>query len=314
VEQWLTDAALHGKVIKMKRSNALTTIMFFVVAVLLMATVALGIVTVIRNKTNKGQLAQNTATPTPTASVNVIPTQEIIAKATATPTVIPTTTPSPTPAFSPTPKATVCLDPGHQLTVDMTGEPVGPGADVSVERMRSMGTKNSFDGTMEYEWNMQMADLVKDELRRRGYTVVLTRESNDVNISNKERAEIANDAGADIFVGIQADSYSDDTVYGVYSEIPSGTNIYVGQYAKSSEELAKAIQDAVVAATGAKSRSPQYRDSLAVINWSKMPVCVMQLGYMSNPDEAKNLASEEYQTKIVTAICDGIDAYFAGKN
>ncbi len=288
--------------------------MFFVVAILLMATVALGIVTVIKNKANKNEVAQNVATPTPTASVNIIPTQEVIARATATPTVAAIATPSSTPTLSPTPHATICLDAGHQLEADLNGEPVGPGADVNVERMRSVGAKNVVDGTMEYEWNMQMTDMVKDELRRRGYNVVLTRTSNDVNLSNKERAEIANNAGADIFVGIQADSYSDETVYGVYAEIPSDTNIYVGQYAKDSAELAKAIQDSVVAATGAKSRSPQYRDSLAVINWSKMPVCVMQLGYMSNPDEAAKLASSEYQEKMVKAICDGIDAYFAGKN
>ena len=299
----------------MKRSNALTTIMFFVVAVLLLATVALGIVTVVRNKNNKTDLAANDATPTPAMGLIELPgdgtaVQTEPPKATETPTPLPVATSTPTLTPTPEKHKIICLDPGHQLTVDMTGEPVGPGADVTVERMHSMGTKNSFDGTMEYEWNMQMADLVKDELRRRGYTVVLTRESNDVNISNKERAEIANAAKADLLVGIQADSYNDESVHGVYAQVASENNKYVGERAKLSEKLALLIRDKVVEATGAKSRSIQPGDSLAVLNWADMPACVMQLGYMSNLEEAKNLSSEEFQKKMVMAVCDGIDAYF----
>ena len=49
---------------------------------------------------------------------------------------------------------------------------------------------------------------------------------------------------------------------------------------------------------------------MTTLNWSKVPVTVLQLGFMSNKEEDTNLWSDDYQKKMVKAICDGIDAYF----
>ncbi len=290
----------------MKHNNAMTTIMFSAVAILLTAIIALGVVTVVRNKDNNGK-ADNT--PTPTAGALVV--NEPVATETPVPTSTPTSTPTPTPE----PKGTVCLDPGHQTNINNDAEPVGPGATETVKKMSSPGSKNDSLNLKEYEWSLTVSNLIKEELERRGYKVLLTRSSNEVDISNRERAVYANDNAADILVGIQADSYSSESVNGVYAQIAESDNPYAGTRAADNRMLADEIQKAVVSATGARSRSVQNgNNKLALLNWANMPACIMQLGYMSNPDEAVLLASEDYQKKVALAVCDGIDAYFAEKN
>ncbi len=297
----------------MKRNSLITTIMFFVVAVLLIVTIVLGIVTVVKNNKNKVNGDTNVAaTPTVTVALEATPTSAGSIVNTPAPTA--TATMSPTPTVTPAPRAIICLDPGHQLNADQAEEELGPGSDTKVPKMVSNGAKSAFNGEEEYEWNMYTSDLIKDELRRRGYTVVMTRENNETNISNKERALLANENKADILVGIQVDAYGDESVKGVYAQVPSAINPFVSGLSEQSEKLANAIQTAVVNATEAKSRNLQYGDKLAIVNWAKMPVCIMQLGYMSNPEEAEKLANEDYRRKIVNAVCDGIDAYFAGRN
>ncbi|MCR5824093.1 MAG: N-acetylmuramoyl-L-alanine amidase [Lachnospiraceae bacterium] len=298
----------------MKKSNILTTIMFAVVTILLIAIVALGVVTVVRNnkKKNGEAVPTGTVTTTPLPANTQQPTVAPIA--TSTPTPVPTATNTPTPTTVPVAKGTVCLDPGHQAKADTSKEKVGPGAETEVEKMANSGATNCVNGEKEYEWNLKVAKLVQAELERRGYKVVLTRSENDVNISNRERALVANENKADVFVGIQTDAYSDTSVKGVYAQIAESDNPYTGSRAAENRKLADSIQKEVVNATGAKSRSVQNgSNKLAMLNWADMPACIMQLGYMSNAEEAANLASEEYINKIVKAVCDGIDAYFEGK-
>ncbi len=286
----------------MKRNNAVTTIMFTVVALLLVVIFALGVVTVIKSKRLKQSEAETSPTPTAAVAAN-----------TETPTPVPTDTPAPT--LTPTPKAVICLDPGHQKSLDNNTEPAGPGSDEKVARMASSGASGLDGRIQEYEWNLCVAKLIQAELEKRGYTAILTRTENDANVSNMERAQCANENNADILVGIQVDAYNDQSVKGIFAQTPSKDNPYVGNLASESEKLARSIMSAVSKTTGAKERSIQNgNNKLALINWAKMPVCIMQLGYLSNPEEAELLATPEYQEKLVQSVCDGIEAYFAGKN
>ena len=292
----------------MKQLSNLTKIMFCIVAVLLVITVVLGIMTAVKDsKENKenNQGISTTVTPIPTSSADSGNLGEvtITPEATLTPTPVPTEVPAAGGKL-------VVLDPGQQKNAMTEDEPVGPGAAATTDKM-SYGATSATTGKREYEWSLPFTLKLKEELEARGYQVLLTREEADVMISNAERAKFANESGADIYLSIQADAASNTDAKGVYAQVPSQSNAFVGELYHDCKRLAKAIQNAVVTETGARDRGVQENDNVAAINYSENPVAVLQLGFMSNVEEDTNLWSEEYQAKMVKAICDGIDTYFS---
>ncbi len=197
----------------MNKVSPVTKLMFGIIAVLLIITVILGIITVVKDgkKGKTDNKTELTGTPAPTG------------EATGTPTPEPTFTPTPTPTKA---LHKIALDAGQQLEEDKKKEPVGPGSSDTVGRM-SYGATSVTNKMREYEWNLIMAKLVKDELVKRGYDVYMIRETHDVNISNSERAKMANESGAEIFVGIQADSSDTPEVSGAYAQAPKSSNKFV---------------------------------------------------------------------------------------
>lgn len=288
----------------MKQLSLLTKIMFCIVSVLLVITIVLGIMTAVKDsKENKDKNQTITST-----TVTPIPNQQG-SNATATPT--PTHTPTPTPTE--TPAATgghkIALDPGQQKSQMTEEEPVGPGASATTAKM-SYGATSTTTGKREYEWSMEFTLRLKTELENRGYEVILTREENDVKISNAERAKFANENGAELYLSIQADAASNADAKGIYTQIPSSGNTFVGHLYNDCKRLAKLLQNNLIAETGTKDRGVQEIDKVASINYSEVPVAVLQLGFMSNKEEDANLWSADYQDKMIQAICDGIDTYF----
>ena len=131
-----------------------------------------------------------------------------------------------------------------------------------------------------------------------------------MDISNAERAEVANESGASIFVRIHANSLDSPTVHGTLSMCQTEDNPYNGSLHAQSYSLSKCITDAVCAATGFKNRGVQETDTMSGINWSNIPVTIVEMGFMSNPEEDQKMAQDEYQELIAAGIANGIDAYF----
>ena len=203
----------------------------------------------------------------------------------------------------------VMLDPGHQLNGDSTTEPNGPNSSELKERVTD-GATGVTTGIKEYELTLEIGLLLKEELETRGYTVLMTRETHDVNISNMERAQMANQAGADITVRIHGNSASDDSIYGAEALAPSTGNPYAGDIAEKSQRLSQAIISEYCKATGIKNRGVKIDDTMTGINWCEMPVTIIELGFLSNPTDDTNMQDDAYQKKMVKGIADGIDTYF----
>lgn len=206
-------------------------------------------------------------------------------------------------------KKVVVIDAGHQLNGNYDVEPIGPGSKTKKPKVSS-GTQGVVTGVAEYELNLAVAKKVEKELEGRGYKVVMIRETNKVNLSNKERADIANKSGADIFIRIHADSSTDHNVSGTSTLYPSKRNPYVPKLSAPSYALSKAIVNQISDETGSKNRGAIARDDMSGINWCKIPVTIIEMGFMSNKNEDKLMETIDYQNKIVKGICDGIDEYF----
>lgn len=233
---------------------------------------------------------------------------------TATPE--PTDTPEPTETAAPEPEPVIngriiAIDAGHQSRGNSDQEPVGPGAAETKAKVSS-GTYGPASGLNEYELNLEVSLKLRDELAARGYEVYMIRETNEVDISNRERAELAASSGADILVRIHANGSEDPSVAGALTMAPSADNPYVGSLAPACQELSRDILDAFCASTGAASQGIYITDTMSGINWSTIPVTIVEMGYMTNAEEDLRMASGEYQQLMVQGIANGIDAYFAG--
>lgn len=303
----------------MKQLSNLTKVMFCIVAVLLVITVALGIATAVKDsKANKEGEENVTPLPTPSTTPGSNENGDTQGTITPAPTGDPeaTTAPEPTDIPTPTPAESgrkVALDPGQQQKANNGKEPVGPGATATTAKM-TYGATSVTTEKREHEWNLALTLQIKEELESRGYEVFLTRDTADVDISNGERAKLANESGADIYISIQADAASNASANGIYAQIPSKTNAFVGYMYEDCKKLAQTIQQKLIKETGANDRGLSEQDTVAAINWSQIPVTVLQLGFMSNKAEDTKLQSADYQKKLVQAICDGIDEYFDSLN
>jgi len=201
----------------------------------------------------------------------------------------------------------VCIDPGHQAHSNSTPEPIGPGSK-STKPSVSGGATGISTGIPEYEIALQIAMNLKKRLEAQGITVVMTRTVNDVDITNRARAAIANKAHADLFVRIHADGSPNSSVAGISTLYPA-SNKWTRPIAPQSKIAAQAVQKSLIAATGANSRGAIQRSDLSGFNWATVPSVLIEAGFMSNRVEDKLLASPHYQDKVAEGISQGVQAY-----
>ena len=209
-------------------------------------------------------------------------------------------------------KGIVAIDPGHQGSwVDMSAlEPDGPGSAI-MKAKATTGTQGSYTGIGEYELNLDISLMLAEELKSRGYEVVLTRTDNDTAISNAQRAILANESGADILIRIHANGSEDAGSTGALAMAPGPDNVYVGNLSEQAVELADIILSSYCSATGMGNQGVQANNTMTGMNWSKIPVMILEMGYMTNESDDRNMADSAFRQQMVKGIADGVDRYYS---
>ena len=164
----------------------------------------------------------------------------------------------------------VCIDAGHQAYGIPEKEPNGPGSDVMKAKLTT-GTQGS---------TMQVALKLRDVLEARGYRVVMIRTTEDCPLSNAERAVVSNESGAEIFLRLHCNGVDDQNTTGIINYAPKEGNPYMDpSVVQKSIDLARIEAEAICAVTGAKNLGVLKDNTMTGINWSKIPVTIIEMGF-----------------------------------
>lgn len=202
----------------------------------------------------------------------------------------------------------IVIDAGHQGKGNSSLEPIGPGATTMKPKVAA-GTTGISTKIPEYQLTLTVAKKLKSALTAQGYQVLMIRESHDVNISNKERAEFANKANADVFIRIHANGSNDTSIHGVLTACQTEQNPYCSSQYPSSYRLSQSVVNHMATTTGAKNRGVWKTDIMSGINWCTVPSTIVEMGFMSNPDEDQKMSNNDYQDKMVQGMVNGINEY-----
>ena len=205
-------------------------------------------------------------------------------------------------------KYVVCLDPGHQTKGNPALEEIAPNSDKKKAKVTT-GTRGVVTKKYESELMLEIALKLKTSLENKGYKVIMTRTTNDVNISNVERALFANKNKVTLYIRLHADGSENKNTYGASVLTSSPKNKYTEKTQKESEKFSKVLLEEYVKSTGAKNRGVIYRDDLTGTNWAEVTNTLIELGFMSNEDEDKKLSDDKYQDKIIDGLVNGIEKY-----
>ncbi|MFI3313503.1 MAG: N-acetylmuramoyl-L-alanine amidase [Eubacteriales bacterium] len=211
------------------------------------------------------------------------------------------------------PAYVVVIDPGHQGVGNYSTEPLGPGSSEMKIKV-SGGTSSPFTGTPEYILTLEASLALEAELLSRGYTVIMTRYSHDVDISNIERAEIANENNADVYIRIHANGSDSASANGAMTICPTANSPYCPQIYADSKSLSEFVLDAYCEKTGIQQTYIWETDTMCGINWSQVPVTIVEMGFMTNQSDDALMADPAFQLLMAEGMADGIDNYLANKS
>ncbi|WP_141436568.1 N-acetylmuramoyl-L-alanine amidase [Bacillus cereus] len=209
-------------------------------------------------------------------------------------------------------KFLVVIDPGHQQKANLNLEPIGPGANTQKYKVTD-GTTGVVTKKRESVLVLEMAFILKEKLEAKGIQVLMTRTSQDVDISNKERATFANDHKANLFLRLHADGSENPNQSGFAVLTPAEGSPYTKEIYAESLQISQTIVNKMRENHQVKVNGIKFRDDLSGFNWSKVPGVLLELGFMSNHEEDKKLSDPQYVNSLLQSVTDSVDEYRKSK-
>ncbi|WP_151035602.1 N-acetylmuramoyl-L-alanine amidase [Bacillus wiedmannii] len=204
------------------------------------------------------------------------------------------------------------IDPGHQQKANLNLEPIGPGATTQKYKVTD-GTTGVVTKKREAVLVLEMASVLKEKLEAKGIQVLMTRTSQDVDISNKERATFANDHKADLFLRLHADGSENPNQSGFAVLTPAEGSPYTKEIYAESLQISQTIVNKMRENHQVKVNGIKFRDDLSGFNWAKVPGVLLELGFMSNPEEDKKLSDPQYVNSLLQSVTDSVEEYRKSK-
>jgi N-acetylmuramoyl-L-alanine amidase len=201
----------------------------------------------------------------------------------------------------------ICLDPGHGTppAIGAQLEPIGPGS-------RTMKIKDGGGAAGEAPVALAIAFKTRTLLLRRGYRVAMTRTGPVFRLpggGNVARARYCNERHAALMLRIHADGATDPARHGVSTLYPAFHRGWTDDVYRPSLRAARAMQRAVVRATGASDDGIVPRSDLTGFNWANVPAILVETGFLTNPAERRRLTSASYQWRVARGLAAGTAAF-----
>ncbi len=209
-------------------------------------------------------------------------------------------------------KFLVVIDPGHQQKANLNLEPIGPGATTQKYKVTD-GTTGVVTKKREAVLVLEMAFVLKEQLEAKGIQVLMTRTSQDVDISNKERATFANDHKANLFLRLHADGSENPNQSGFAVLTPAEGSPYTKEIYAESLQISQTIVNKMRENQQVKVNGIKFREDLSGFNWAKVPGVLLELGFMSNPEEDKKLSDPQYVNSLLQSVTDSVEEYRKSK-
>ena len=182
------------------------------------------------------------------------------------------------------------------------------------------GAVSDYSGLKEKDVNLNIVLKLKELLEGENYKVILTREEDRLeysdgttNIIQKRkqdllrRKKMMDEGGADIVISVHLNKFPQTQYYGAQTFFPPGCS--------DSQKLAMSLQKAIkesIDPDNKREALPKLVNGkpIIILKEHKTTTAIVECGFLSNEEEEKKLASEEYQIKLAEAIRDGIKMYF----
>ena len=206
-------------------------------------------------------------------------------------------------AYSATP--VVVIDPGHDARANLATEPIGPGS--TTRKIKDGGgTHGVVTGIREAELTLDVSLRLRALLRRAGVRIVMTRtRTAGASMGNVARAQIANGAGARLFLRVHADGSASASARGTHTLTPALRSGWTDDVHRPSRRAAELVQAELVRTLGFPDRGIRERSDFTGFNWADVPAILVELGFMTNPAEDRALSQAAVRQRAAVGLCRG---------